>query len=240
MGSEQKEDISDTNSVSGEMVNFEETIAELKQNKARAKMAFTKCRRHLLVVIQEEITIEEIDEECEQLNVLIEEALELMLRLSTKYKLERDIKSNEKLSLEIEQIKIEFTDAQNRAQRVRDELSNRKVYSKFVEQLNRGQSVPVDNKVDSLTMQCNSKVLEKTERPEIKNGIQSPVHEIIGQQFEFKEKQPILTSNSGSHKVETQLEHGEICEPSGATHTVRPQIVTNRQSAAVDIVNRGN
>ena len=157
-------------------------------------MAFTKCRRHLLVVIQEEITIEEIDEECEQLNVLIEEALELMLRLSTKYKLERDIKSNEKLSLEIEQIEIEFTDAQNRAQRVRDELSNRKVYSKFVEQLNRGQSVPVDNKVDSLTMQCNSKVLEKTERPEIENGIQSPVHETIGQQFECKEKQPILAS----------------------------------------------
>ena len=156
MESEQKEDISDTNSVSGEMVNFEKTIAELKQNKARTKMAFTKCRRHLLVVIQEEITIEEIDKECEQLNVLIEEALEPMLRLSTKYQLERDIKSNEKLSLEIERIEIEFTDAQNRAQGVRDELSNRKVYSKFVEQLNRGQSVPVDNKVDSSTVQCNS------------------------------------------------------------------------------------
>ena len=81
MGSEQKEGISDTNSVSGEVVNFEETIAELNQNKARAKMAYTKCRRYLLIVMQEEITIEEIDDEYEQLNVLIEEALELMLRL---------------------------------------------------------------------------------------------------------------------------------------------------------------
>ena len=87
--------------------------------------------------------------------------------------------------MEIEQIEIEFTDAQNQTQKVCDELSNRKVYSKFVEQLNRGQSVPVDNKVDSLTVQCNLKVLEKTERPEIENGIQSPVHETIGQQFEF-------------------------------------------------------
>ena len=142
--------------------------------------------------------------------------MDSILRLLTKYKLERDIKSNEKLSLEIEQIEIEFTDAQNRAQRVRDELSNRKVYGKFVEELNRGQSVPVDNKVDSLTVQCNTKVLEKTERPEIENRIQSPVRETIGQQFEFNEKQPILASNSGSHRVERQLEHGEICEYSGA------------------------
>ena len=171
--------------------------------------------------------------------MFIEEALKLMLRLSTKYKLEQDIKNNEKLSLEIEQIKIEFTDAQNRTQRVRDELSNRKVYSKFVKQLNRRQSVPVDNKVDSLTIQCNSKVLEKTERPEIENGIQSPVCETIGQQFEFKEKHPILASNSGSNKVETQLEHGEILEPSGVIHTVRPQVLTNRQSAAIDIMNQG-
>ena len=65
--------------------------------------------------------------------------------------------------MKIEQIEIEFTDAQNQAQRVCDELSDRKVYSKFVEQLNRGQSVPVDNKVHSLIVQCNSNVLEKTE-----------------------------------------------------------------------------
>ena len=45
------------------------------------------------------------------------------------------------------------------------------MHNKFVEQLNREQSVPVDNKVGSLTVQCNLKVLEKTEIPEIKNGI---------------------------------------------------------------------
>ena len=54
-------------------------------------------------------------------------------RLSAKYKLEKDTKSNEKLSSEVEQIKIEFTDAQNRAQKVRDELRSREVYSKFID-----------------------------------------------------------------------------------------------------------
>ena len=44
------------------------------------------------------------------------------------------IKSNDKLiiSSEIEQIKIEFTDVQNCAQRVCDALRNREVYSNIV------------------------------------------------------------------------------------------------------------
>ena len=50
--------------------------------------------------------------------------------------MEKDSKSNDKLSSEIEQIKIEFTNVQNRAQRIRNELRNREVYSKFVEQFN--------------------------------------------------------------------------------------------------------
>ena len=37
---------------------FEETIADLKQNKARSKTVFTKDRRRLLVLTQENITIE--------------------------------------------------------------------------------------------------------------------------------------------------------------------------------------
>ena len=49
-----------------------------------------------------------LDEECEQLEMFMEELLEVTARLLTKYRLEKDIKSNEKLSSEIEQIKIEF------------------------------------------------------------------------------------------------------------------------------------
>ena len=59
--------------------------------------------RHLLVLIQEQITIEQLDEECEQLETLMEELLEVAAKLSDKYRLEKDIKGNEKLSLEIEQ-----------------------------------------------------------------------------------------------------------------------------------------
>ena len=38
----------------GQIENVEESIVELKQMKAKAKSAFTKHRRHLLVLIQEE------------------------------------------------------------------------------------------------------------------------------------------------------------------------------------------
>ena len=111
MGSEQKDDVSDTNSVVEKDGMFEETIADLKQNKTRSKTAFTKARRRLLVLIQENTTIERIDEECEQLEMFMEELLKVTDRLSAKYRLEKDIKSNDKLSSEIEQIEIKFTDA---------------------------------------------------------------------------------------------------------------------------------
>ena len=140
---------------------FEEIIADFKQNKTRSKTAFTKARRCLLILIQEKITIVRIDEECEQLEMFMEELLEVTDRLSAKYRLEKDIKSNDKLSSEIEQIKIEFTDAQNCVQRFRDELRNREVYSKCVEHLNKEQSVLLDKEINSLSMQSEPKVIEK-------------------------------------------------------------------------------
>ena len=114
---------------------FEENIEDLKQNKVRSKTVFTKARRCLLVLIQENIITEKIDEECEQLEMPMQELLEVTGRLSAKYKLEKGGKSNDKLSSEIEQnqqIEIEFTDAHNYAQRIGDELRNKEVYSKFV------------------------------------------------------------------------------------------------------------
>ena len=44
----EKKDVSDTNIVVNNVEMFEETIADLKQNKT----VFTKARRHLLVLIQ--------------------------------------------------------------------------------------------------------------------------------------------------------------------------------------------
>ena len=68
MGSEQKDDASETNGVMEDVGMLEETIADLKQIKTRSKTVFTKTRRHLLVSIQQEqITVENLDEECEGL-----------------------------------------------------------------------------------------------------------------------------------------------------------------------------
>ena len=47
----EKEDVSETNVVVDNVEMFEETIADLKQNKARSKTVFTKARRRLLVLI---------------------------------------------------------------------------------------------------------------------------------------------------------------------------------------------
>ena len=49
----EKGDVSETNIVVDNIEIFEETIADLKQNKARFKTVFTKARRCLLVLIQE-------------------------------------------------------------------------------------------------------------------------------------------------------------------------------------------
>ena len=54
----EKEDFSVTNVAVNNVEMFEETIADLKQNKARSKTVFTKARRRLLVLIQENITVE--------------------------------------------------------------------------------------------------------------------------------------------------------------------------------------
>ena len=120
----EKEDVSETNIALDNVKTFEETIADLKQNKARSKTVFTKAKRCLLVLIQENITVKK-DQEGGQLEMLIEELLEVTGRLSAKHKLEKDSKSDDKLSSEIEQIKIEFTAVHNHAQRICDEIRNR-------------------------------------------------------------------------------------------------------------------
>ena len=118
----EKDDVSEANVVVDNIGMFEETVEDLKQTKARSKTVFTKARRRLLVLLQKHITVEKIGKECEQLEMLMEKLklLEVTNRLSAKYKHKKDINSNDKLSLEIEQIKIESTDGQNCVQSVRD------------------------------------------------------------------------------------------------------------------------
>ena len=225
----QKDDVSDTNSVVEKDGMFEGTIADLKQNKTRSKTAFTKARRRLLVLIQENTTIERIDEECEQLEMFMKELLEVTDRLSAKYRLEKDIKSNDKLSSEIEKIEIEFTDAQNRVQRVCDELRNREVYSKFVEHLNKEQPALLDKEINSLSIQSEPKVIEKREKS------QSPTCKSIEQQSRLLCDQMDLGSSSQAN-VNTQW---KVSEPSRVASTMMPQHVANHHPVVLDAENPG-
>ena len=123
MEAEERNKDLDRNSVEKEGEYLQETIVDLKQEKAKCKTAFTRSRRSLLVMLQQtDVTIDQIDEASEALNTIMEEAMNVMVRLSDRYKAQKDSKNCEKLSSEIEQIEVEFTDAQNRAQNVCDEL----------------------------------------------------------------------------------------------------------------------
>ena len=204
---------------------LEETIADLKQIN---KTAFTKTRRHLLVLIQQEqITVENLDEECEQLEMLMEELLEVTERLSAKYRLKKDIKSNDKLISEIEQIEIEFSDVQNRVQRVRDELRNREVYSKFVERLNKEQPVLLHKEINSLSMQSEPKVVEKRDK------LQSPTCENNVQQPRLSGQVDLDLESCSQTNAKTQS------EPSRVTSTMMPQHVLNHHPVVLDAVNPG-
>ena len=229
MGSE-KDDASETNVAVDDIEMFEETIADLKQNKARSKTVFTKARRRLLVLLQEQVTVEQVDGECEQLEMLMEELLEVTNRLSAKYKVEKDIKSNERLSSEIEQIEIEFTDAQNRAQKVRDELRSREVYSKFVEQLNKEQPILLDKEQHSFSMQSGPQATEKREKS------QSPI-------CKTSEQQPRLLTNQvdlESFRQANTSTQSTMSEPCRVSSAIVPEYVVNRHSVVLDAANPEN
>ena len=105
-------------------LSLEDHIVELKQLKAKSKSHFTKLRRCLLVALQEEtVDIDKINALCEELDSVEEEVLDIMTKLSDKYKEQKDNKMCMKVSQEIDQIEQEYTNAQNRAQ----QMLNRKL-----------------------------------------------------------------------------------------------------------------
>ena len=77
----------------GQIENIEESIVELKQMKAEAKSAFTKCRRHLLVLIQgKKADVDAISKMCDTLDECEQETMDIMLRLSEKHKGEKIVR----------------------------------------------------------------------------------------------------------------------------------------------------
>ena len=118
-----------------------EEIADLKREKATKKTAFTKVRRCLLTIIQrEEVDMQELKDICDELDVALEHVMSAMDRLFYRYKMEKDRISSERLGEEIEQIEIEYSNAQNRAQKVIDSLSISKRYDKFLDKIQQKEA----------------------------------------------------------------------------------------------------
>jgi len=123
----------------------------------------TKSRRNLLVTIQQEnVSRGEIKEPCEILDSAKDDAMDAMMRLSNKYIANKDCRSSERLIQEIDKIKIEYTDAQNRAQQVFDELSRAASYSKFIKKLEDTSQKQRSDLVKSKDDQTFSIVIEKS------------------------------------------------------------------------------
>ena len=100
-----------------EQVQDIQTVGDLKREKATKKTAFTKVRRYLLTVIQrEDGNSQKIKDACDELDIALENVMSAMDKLFERYKM--DSRSAERLGEEIEQIEIEYSNAQNQAQKV--------------------------------------------------------------------------------------------------------------------------
>ena len=117
-------------------IQLEETVGDLKREKAAQKTAFTKVRRSVLTIIpREEVDIKELKDMCDELDMALENVMNVMNRLFDRYKIDKDRKNFEKLGDEIEQIEIEYSNAQNCAQKVMDSLGHRRQVTLYFEEV---------------------------------------------------------------------------------------------------------
>ena len=81
---------------------LEDSILELRQEKAKVKTLFTKARRRTLVLIQDkDVTVEVIKDACEDLDEALANVMDTMTRLADAFRENRDRKNDDKLSQEI-------------------------------------------------------------------------------------------------------------------------------------------
>ena len=99
--------------------DYERRLETFKAEKFKAKTSFTRARRKLLSLIDDdhqprrnEVRIND----CESLNLALQSALRVMDNLWEEYSRRGDRYNRKKIGREMEQLESEFTDAQNRAQ----------------------------------------------------------------------------------------------------------------------------
>ena len=93
----------------------------------------------LVLIQQQEITLDAIQQACETLDVAQEEAMEVIEKLSDTFTAVTDYKSRDELGEEIEKMETEYTEVQNWVQEVYDELSKSNAYRKFERTLGETQ-----------------------------------------------------------------------------------------------------
>ena len=89
----------------------------------------------MLVSIQnEEVPLEEIKYACEVLDGALDDAMDIMARLSDSYIANKDRLNMEKIDKEVEKIEAEYSEAQNRVQVTYDWISSHHVVKKIWEE----------------------------------------------------------------------------------------------------------
>ena len=100
----------------------EDRLDALKGENCRAKPSFTRARRKLLSLIDDDHPPRPnvVRNGCENLDLVLEAALRIMENLSEEYSRRGDRYNRKKVGREMEQLENEFTEAQNRAQEYLD------------------------------------------------------------------------------------------------------------------------
>ena len=103
--------------------DLEETLESLKQEKAKAKSAFTRARKQLLELVEETDlpSRRQVRDVQAALDNTQERALKTMIALSKHYQWQKNGKARQKVTQEMEQLVQEFEEAHNRAQEYLDE-----------------------------------------------------------------------------------------------------------------------
>ena len=101
--------------------NIRQQVEELKRQKARKKSTFTKAKRAMLILLDEDLPSgREIRSQQPKVENCQEEAMDVMEALMDMYTAVEEQESVKKINEELETLENECTSAQNRAQKYLD------------------------------------------------------------------------------------------------------------------------
>ena len=106
-----------------EVEDLEESLESLKQEKAKAKSAFTRARKQLLELVEEMDlpSRRQVRDGQAKLDSTQDRALKIMIALSEHYQWQKNGRARQKVTQEMEQLVQEFEEAHKRAQEYLDE-----------------------------------------------------------------------------------------------------------------------